>query len=96
MWLSDRFPGLMLWHMVAALAAVFAAKALLYWAADWLALGPLYSTLAGPSWDVAAWIAASWPCCCGGCGSSLPRCACRPPSRTRQTALVASVRERSL
>ncbi len=38
MWLSDRFPGLMLWHMVAALAAVFAAKALLYWAADWLVL----------------------------------------------------------
>ena len=31
MWLSDRFPGLMLWHTVAALAAVFAAKALLYW-----------------------------------------------------------------
>ena len=41
-----------------ALAAVFAAKALLYWAADWLALGPLYSALAGPSWNVAAWIAA--------------------------------------
>ena len=39
MWLSDRFPGLMLWHTVAVLAAVFAAKALLYWAADWLALG---------------------------------------------------------
>ena len=58
MWLSDRFPGLMLWHTVAALAAVFAAKALLYWAADWLALGPIYSALAGPSWDVAAWIAA--------------------------------------
>ena len=36
MWLSDRFPGLMLWHTVAVLAAVFAAKALLYWAADWL------------------------------------------------------------
>lgn len=33
MWLSDRFPGLMLWHTVAVLAAVFAAKALLYWAA---------------------------------------------------------------
>ena len=58
MWLSDRFPGLMLWHTVAVLAAVFAAKALLYWAADWLVLGPLYSVLAGPSWDVAAWIAA--------------------------------------
>ena len=56
--LSDRFPGLMLWHTVAVLAAVFAAKALLYWAADWLALGPLYSALAGPSWDVAAWNAA--------------------------------------
>ncbi len=48
--LSDRFPGLMLWHTVAAVAAVFAAKALLYWAADWLGLGPLYSALAGPSW----------------------------------------------
>ena len=47
-----------MWHMVAALAAVFAAKALLYWAADWLALGPIYSALAGPSWNVAAWIAA--------------------------------------
>ena len=57
MWLSDRFPGLMLWHTVAVLAAVFVAKTLLYWAADWLALGPLYSALAGPSWDVAAWIA---------------------------------------
>ena len=45
--LSDRFPGLMLWHTVAVLAAVFAAKALLYWAADWLALGPIYSALAG-------------------------------------------------
>lgn len=56
--LSDRFPDLMLWHTVAALAAVFAAKALLYWAADWLALGPLYHALAGPSRDVAAWIAA--------------------------------------
>ena len=55
--LSDRFPGLMLWHTVAAVAAVFAAKALLYWVADWLGLGPLYSTLAGPSWGVAAWIA---------------------------------------
>lgn len=55
--LSDRFPGLMLWHTVAVMAAVFAAKALLYWAADWLALGPLYSALARPSWDVAAWIA---------------------------------------
>ncbi len=55
--LSDRFPGLMLWHTVAAVAAVFAAKALLYCAADWLGLGPLYSALAGPSWDVAAWIA---------------------------------------
>ena len=29
--LSDRFPGLMLWHTVAVMAAVFAAKALLYW-----------------------------------------------------------------
>lgn len=48
----------MLWHTVAALAAVFAAKALLYWAADWLALGQLYHVLAGPSWNVAAWIAA--------------------------------------
>ena len=57
MWLSDRFPGLMLWHTAAVLAAVFAAKALLYWAADWLALGPIYGALAGPSWDVAAWIA---------------------------------------
>ena len=47
----------MLWHTVAVLAAVFAAKALLYWAADWLCLGPLYSALAGPSWDVAAWLA---------------------------------------
>ena len=47
--LSDRFPGLMLWHTVAAVAAVFAAKALLYWVADWLGLGPLYSALAGPS-----------------------------------------------
>ena len=56
--LSDRFPGLMLWHTVAVMAAVFAAKALLYWAADWLGLGPLYRALAGPSWDVAAWIAA--------------------------------------
>ena len=37
--LSDRFPGLMLWHTVAAMAAVFAAKALLYWVADWLGLG---------------------------------------------------------
>ncbi len=55
--LSDRFPGLMLWHTVAVLAAVFAAKALLYCAADLLGLGPIYSTLAGPSWDVAAWIA---------------------------------------
>ncbi|MCS3794637.1 hypothetical protein [Aeromonas hydrophila] len=55
--MSDRFPGLMLWHTVAALAAVFAAKALLYWAANWLALGPLYHALAGPSWEVAAWIA---------------------------------------
>lgn len=55
--LSDRFPGLMLWHTVAVLAAVFAAKALLYGAADWLALGPIYSALAGPSWDAAAWIA---------------------------------------
>ncbi len=54
---GDRFPGLMLWHTVAVLAAVFAAKALLYWAADWLALGPIYSALAGPSWDAAAWIA---------------------------------------
>ena len=36
--LSDRFPGLMLWHTVAVMAAVFAAKALLYWAADWLVL----------------------------------------------------------
>lgn len=58
MWLSDRFPGVMLWHTVAVLAAVFAAKALLYWAADWLALGPIYSALAGPSWNVAALIAA--------------------------------------
>ena len=58
MWLSDRFPGLMLWHTVAALAAVFAAKALLYWAADLLVLGPLYSALVGSSWDLAAWIAA--------------------------------------
>lgn len=56
--LTDRFPGLMLWHTVAAVAAVFAAKALLYWAADWWGLGPLYNALAGPSWDVAAWIAA--------------------------------------
>lgn len=56
--LSDRFPDLMLWHTVAALATVFAAKALLYWAAGWLALGPLYRALVGPSWDVAAWIAA--------------------------------------
>ena len=40
------------------MAAVFAAKALLYWAADWWGLGPLYNALAGPSWDVAAWIAA--------------------------------------
>jgi hypothetical protein len=55
--LIDRFPGLMLWHMVAAAAALFAAKALLYWAADWLNLGPLYNALAGPSWDVSAWIA---------------------------------------
>ncbi|WHF39210.1 hypothetical protein [Aeromonas salmonicida] len=55
--MSDRFPGLMLWHTVAVLAAVFAAKALLYCAADWLGLGPLYSALAGPSWCVAAWIA---------------------------------------
>ncbi|WP_270657707.1 hypothetical protein [Aeromonas sp. Y293-4] len=55
--MSDRFPGLMLWHTVAALAAVFAAKSLLYWAADRLGLGPLYSVLAGPSWDMAAWIA---------------------------------------
>ena len=55
--LSDRFPGLMLWHTVAAMAAVFAVKALLYLVADWLGLGPLYSALAGPSWDVAAWIA---------------------------------------
>ncbi len=55
--LSDRFPGLMLWHTVAAMAAVFAAKALLYWVAGRLGLGPLYSALAGPSWDVAAWIA---------------------------------------
>ncbi|CAJ1758521.1 hypothetical protein LHJMPILO_10022 (plasmid) [Aeromonas veronii] len=55
--LSDRFPGLMLWHTVAALAALFAAKALLYWVAYWLGLGPLYSALAGPSWGVAAWIA---------------------------------------
>ena len=55
MWLSDRFPGLMLWHTVAALAAVFAAKALLYWAADLLVLGPLYSALVGSSWDLAAW-----------------------------------------
>jgi hypothetical protein len=47
----------MLWHTVAVLAAVFAAKALLYCAADLLGLGPIYSTLAGPSWDVAAWIA---------------------------------------
>jgi len=29
----------MLWHTVAAMAAVFAAKALLYWVADWLGLG---------------------------------------------------------
>ena len=58
MWLSDRFPGLMLWHTAAVLAAGFAARALLYWAADWLALGPIYSALAGPSWNVAAWIAA--------------------------------------
>ncbi len=56
--LIDRFPGLMLWHTVAAVAAVFAAKALLYWAADWWGLGPLYNALVGPSWDVAAWIAA--------------------------------------
>ena len=55
--LSDRFPGLMLWHTVAVMAAVFAAKALLYWAADWLGLGPLYSALAEPSWGVAACIA---------------------------------------
>ena len=55
--LSDRFPGLMLWHTVAAVAAVLAAKALLYWVAYWLGLGPLYSALAGPSWGVAAWIA---------------------------------------
>nr|QHJ90236.1 Hypothetical protein [Aeromonas sp.] len=55
--LSDRFPGLMLWHTVAVIAAAFAAKALLYCAADWLGLGPLYSALAGPSWDVAVWIA---------------------------------------
>jgi hypothetical protein len=55
--LSDRFPGLMLWHTVAAMAAVFAVKALLYLVADWLGLGPLYSALAGPSWGVAAWIA---------------------------------------
>ncbi len=47
--LTDRFPGLMLWHTVAAVAAVFAAKALLYWAADWWGLGPLYNALAGPS-----------------------------------------------
>ena len=58
MWLSDRLPGLMVWHTVAVFAAVFAAKALLYWVANWLALGPLYSALAGPSWSVAAWIAA--------------------------------------
>ncbi|PNW65853.1 hypothetical protein C2U29_19545 [Aeromonas veronii] len=51
--LSDRFPGLMLWHSVAVMVAVFAAKALLYW----LAPGPIYSVLAGPSWDMAAWIA---------------------------------------
>lgn len=55
--LTDQFPGLMLWHTVAAVAAVFAAKALLYWAADWWGLGPLYNALAGPSWEVAAWIA---------------------------------------
>ena len=47
-----------MWHTVAVMAAVFAAKALLYWAADWLGLGPLYRALAGPSWDVAAWVAA--------------------------------------
>lgn len=56
--LIDRFPGLMLWHTVAGIAAIFAAKALLYWVADWLALGPIYSALARPTWDVAAWIAA--------------------------------------
>ncbi|MGL4754536.1 MAG: hypothetical protein ACRCXB_19350 [Aeromonadaceae bacterium] len=39
------------------MAAVFAAKSLLYWAADWWGLGPLYNALAGPSWEVAAWIA---------------------------------------
>ena len=54
--LSDRFPGLMLWHTVAVLAAVFAAKALLYWAADWLVLGPLYSVFfAHAGAAVASW-----------------------------------------
>ncbi len=37
----------MLWHTVAALAAVFAAKALLYWRLDWLALGPTLQRLGG-------------------------------------------------
>jgi hypothetical protein len=33
---------------------LFAAKALLYWAADWLGAVPRYSSLVEPSWDVAA------------------------------------------
>lgn len=31
--LIDRFPRLMLWHMVAILATLFVVKALMYWTA---------------------------------------------------------------
>lgn len=59
--LIDRFPGVMLWHVVAILAMLFVAKALMYWTAGeiftWWGLGDVYSHMRGPAWDVAAWIA---------------------------------------
>ncbi len=59
--LIDRFPRLMLWHVVAILATLFVAKALMYWTAGeiftWWDLGDLYSHMGSPAWDVAAWIA---------------------------------------
>lgn len=39
---------------------LFAAKALLYCAADWLGAVPRYSSLVGL---LGTW---RWPCCCGG------------------------------
>ena len=59
--LIDRFPRLMLWHIVENLATLFVVKALMYWTAGavltWWGQGNIYSHMARPAWDVAILIA---------------------------------------